>query len=143
MALVKGRVHYISKKGSVEMVAEAIARECKVTKEPLLPAYMPEGVVIMFLGIEGKKADKVMIEFVKAMDAGRVTNVALFSANPAKSDAAFAQVRTLLQERGVNVLDKTFVCSGKGLLGGHHPSQADLDAAGKFAAECVNSVLNK
>ena len=142
MAMVKGRVHYISKKGSVEMVAEAIARQCKMTKEPLPPAYMPEGVVIMFLGIEGKKADKVMLEFVKSMDSKRVANVALFSANPSKSDAAFAEVKALFKERHVNVLDKTFVCTGKGLFGSH-PSQADLDAAAKFAEECINDVLNK
>lgn len=142
MVMVKGRVHYISKKGSVEMVAEAIARECKVTKEPLPPAYMPEGVVLMFLGIETGKPDKVMTEFVKSMDPKRVTNVALFAANPGKSSAAFAPLRQLLTERGVNVLDKTFVCKGKGLFSGH-PGQEDMDAAAKFAGECVAAVLNK
>ena len=35
---MKGRVHYVSPKGCAEMVAEAIAREIKIVKEPLLPA---------------------------------------------------------------------------------------------------------
>lgn len=140
--MVKGRIHYISKKGSVEMVAEAIARECKITKEPLPPAYMPEGVVLMFLGIEGKKADKVMVEFVKSMDTKRVANVALFGANPAKSDVAFGPIKQLFAERGINVLDKTFVCTGKGFFGSH-PSEQELADAAKFANECVELVQNK
>ncbi len=142
---VKGRVHYVSAKGSAEMVAEAIAREMKVVKEPLLPAYMPEGVVLMFLGCEGTKADKTTMEFIKSLNKSRVANAALFACNGKKSDAAIQQMAAALKSVGVNVLPKTFVCNGKGGLfaGGKHPSEQELNDARKFADECEKLVLGE
>ena len=142
---VKGRVHYVSAKGSAEMVAEAIAREMKVVKEPLLPAYMPEGVVLMFLGCEGTKADKTTMEFIKSLNKSRVANAALFACNGKKSDAAIQQMAAALKAVGVNVLPKTFVCNGKGGLfsGGHHPSEQELAEARTFATECEKMVLGE
>ena len=138
---MKGRVHYVSPKGSAEMVAEAIAREVKCVKEPLLPAYMPEGVVLMFLGCEGTKADKTTMEFISSMNSSRVQHAALFAANPKKSTAAIEQMKKALTERGVDVLAETFVCQGKGMFG-KHPTDADLEAARKWAAACEKKVLS-
>jgi len=140
---IKGRVHYVSKKGSAEMVAEAIAREMKVVKEPLLPAYMPENVALMFLGCEGTKADKTTMEFINSLNKSRVANAALFCCNGKKSDAAIQQMKAALEARGINVLAKTFVCNGKGGLfaGGKQPSEQELDAARKFAVECEESLI--
>lgn len=137
--MVKTRVHYVSPKGSAEMVAEVIARVVTQPKEALLPAYMPEGIVLMFLGCEGGKADKVTMEFISSMNSSRVQNVALFGTNPAKSDAAVQQMKAALTQRGVKVLDKTFVCQGKGFFG-KHPTDADLEAARQWAEECAKQV---
>lgn len=138
---MKGRVHYVSPKGSAEMVAEVIARQLKVVKEPLLPAYMPEGIALMFLGCEGTKADKTTLEFISSLNKSRVSNAALFCTNPKKSEAAIAQMRDALTKQGVNVLSKSYVCTGKGMFG-RHPSQAELDAAKAFAQECEEAVMN-
>lgn len=142
---MKGRVHYVSPKGSAEAVAEAIARECKIVKEPLMPAYMPEGIVLMFLGCEGTKMDKVTKEFISSMDKKRVENVALFGCNPKMSQAALDEMRSELTARGVNVLKQTFVCGGKGGLfsGGHAPNETDLENARKFAADCIKQVMGE
>ena len=142
---IKGRVHYVSSKGSAEMVAEAIAREMKVVKEPLLPAYMPEGVALMFLGCEGTKADKTTMEFIKSLNKSRVANAALFCCNSKKSDAAIQQMAAALKAQGVNVLPKTFVCNGKGGLfsGGKQPSDQELTEARAFATECEKLVLGE
>ena len=131
---MKCRVHYVSPKGSAEAVAEAIARECKCVKEPLLPAYMPENITLMFLGCEGSKADKVTLQFIASMNKQRVANAALF--NCGKGTEALNQMRDALKSRGVNVLDKTFTAPVKGLFGGG-PTQADLDNAKKFTQECM------
>lgn len=138
---MKGRVHYVSKKGAAEMVAEVIAREVKIVKEPLLPAYMPENVVLMFLGCEGTKADKTTMEFISSMNSSRVQNAALFCCNPKKSDAAIQQMKQALTERGVNVLAETFVAPAKGMFGGKNPADEDLQAAAKWAAACEKQVL--
>ena len=142
---IKGRVHYVSAKGSAEMVAEAIAREMKVVKEPLLPAYMPENIALMFLGCEGTKADKITMSFISSLNKTRVAHAALFCCNGKKSDAAIQQMKAALEERGVEVLPKTFVCNGKGgfLQGGKHPSEAELNEARAFASECEKLVLGE
>lgn len=137
---MKGRVHYVSKKGAAEMVAEAIAREVKIVKEPLLPAYMPENVVLMFLGCEGTKADKVTMEFIGTLTAKRVKNAALYCCNAKKSDAAIQQMKAALTTAGINVLDSTFVCTGKALFGGKNPTEEDLQAASKWAEACMKQV---
>ena len=140
---MKGRVHYVTKKGATEMVAESIARAVKCVKEPLLPAYMPEGIALMFLGCEGTKADKTTMEFIKSMNSSRVANAALFACNPKKSDAAIQQMKAALTERGVKVLDTTFICSAKGTFGGKNPTDEDLKAAAQWASECEKLVMGE
>jgi len=139
---MKGRVHYVSPKGCAEMVAESIAREIKIVKEPLLPAYMPENIILMFLGCEGNKADKTTMEFINSLNSKRVETAALFCCNPKLSTSAIEQMKKALEDHGVKVLDKPFVCTGKGFLSGKAPSDADLQAAAKWAAECVNTVMD-
>lgn len=143
--MIKCRVHYVSPKGCAEMVSEAIARVAKVPKEALLPAYLPVGIPLMFLGCEGTKADKVTMSFISSLNKSRVAHAALFCCNGKKSDAAIQQMAAALKEHGVEVLPKTFVCNGKGgfLSGGKHPSEEELNAARAFAAECEKLVLGE
>ncbi len=138
--MIKARVHYVSPKGCAEVVAEAIAREAKVVKEALLPAYLPEGIALMFLGVEGTKADKVTMEFIKSMNSSRVAYAALFGCNAKLSDAAVQQVKEALVAQGVKVLDKPFICTGKAMFGGKMPTDEDLKAAAKWAGECIAKV---
>lgn len=131
------RVHYVSPKGSAEQVADAIAREVKCVKEPLLPAYMPENVKLMFLGCEGSKADKVTLDFIASLNPNRVSNAALFHCG--KDNQALCQMRKALNDKGINVLDFSLNAPLKGLFGGG-PSQADLDRARQFADDAIASV---
>lgn len=131
------RVHYVSPKGSAEQVAEAIARAVKCVKEPLLPAYMPENVKLMFLGCEGNKADKVTMDFIASLTPNRVANAALFHCG--KDQQALSQMRKALNDKGIQVLDMTLTTPLKGLFGGG-PTQADLERARQFAEDCVHSL---
>ncbi|MBQ2955552.1 MAG: hypothetical protein IJE08_03735 [Clostridia bacterium] len=142
MAKIKGRVHYVSPKGCAEMVAEVIAREVGCPKEALLPAYLPVGTTLMFLGGEGTKMDKTTAEFLKSLDPSRVTYAALFSCNSKLSDAGLQQVKAGLEERGIKVLDKFFVCTGKAMFGGKMPSEEDLKNAKAWAIECIEKMAN-
>ena len=138
---MKGRLHYVSPKGSAELVAAAIGNEVDMIKEALPPAYMPENVILMFLGCEGGKADKVTMEFIKTLNNKRVNNAALFCCNPKKDDKAIQQMKDALTAVGVKVLDSTYVCSGKGgLFGGKHPTEEELKGAAKWAKECAAKV---
>jgi len=140
---MKGRVHYVSPKGAAEQVAEVLARTIKCVKEPLLPAYMPEGVALMFLGCEGGKADKITLEFASSLNTKRVANAALFCCNPKKSDAPIQQMKATLEAQGINVLEQTFVTTAKGFFGGKNPSEADLKAAAEWAAACEKIVMGE
>ncbi len=140
MAKIKGRVHYVSPKGAAETIAEVIAREVGCPKEALLPAYLPVGTTLMFLGGEGVKMDKTTAEFIKSLNPDRVTYAALYSCNPKLSDAAIQQVKAGLEAQGVKVLDKFFTAPCKGLFGGKMPSEEDLKAAKAWAIECIDKV---
>lgn len=132
------RLHYVSPKGSAEMIAAKIGQETDTIKEALLPAYMPENIALMFLGCEGTKADKTTLEFIKTLNPKRVATAALFCCNPKKSDNAIAQMKAALTAQGVKVMDSTYVCSGKGgLFGGKHPTEEELNAAGQWAKACM------
>ncbi|MDD5898704.1 MAG: hypothetical protein PUE14_09500 [Clostridia bacterium] len=138
---MKGRLHFVSPKGSASMLADAIGQEVNMIKEALPPAYMPENVILMFLGCEGGKADKTTLEFIRTLNAKRVANAALFCCNPQKNDNAIRQMRDALTAVGVKVLDKAYVCSGKGgLFGGKHPSEEEIKGAASWAQECVSQV---
>ena len=138
---MKARVHYVSPKGAAEMIAETIARECKCVKEPLLPAYMPENVAIMFLGCEGGKADKITMEFINSLNKNRVAHAALFCCNPKKNDAPIAQMKAALESRGVKVMNQTFVTTSKGLFGGKNPGDAECAEAQKFAQSVIKELF--
>ena len=134
------RVHYVSPKGAAEMVAEAISATVNTVKEALPPAYMPEGIALMFLGCEGTKADKTTMEFIGTLTAKRVKYAALYCCNAKKSDAAIQQMKDALVNSGIKVLDSTFVAPAKALFGGKNPSEADLQAAAQWAQDCMKQV---
>ncbi|MGI6172798.1 MAG: hypothetical protein ACOYI8_02735 [Christensenellales bacterium] len=134
---MKCKVHYVSPKGSAEMIAEVFARESKCVKEPLLPAYMPEGVHLMFLGCENK-ADNVTLEFIDTLNKDRVKNCALFCCAK-NSDAAISAMREALSRRGINVLPTAFTAPVKGLFN-KGPSESDLQRAKKFAQDSMAQV---
>ena len=137
---MKGRLHYVSLKGSAAMVASAIAKEVDMIPEALPPAYMPENAILMFLGCEGGKMDKVTMEFIRTLNAKRVNNAALYCCNAKKDDKAIQQMKEALTAVGVKVLPETFVCSGKGLFGGKQPSEEELKGAAQWAKACAAKV---
>ena len=138
---MKGRLHFVSPKGSAAMIATEIGKHTNFIPEALPPAYMPEGAILMFLGCEGGKADKITMEFIKTLNSKRVNNAALFCCNPKKDDKAIQQMKEALTAVGVKVLPTTYVCGGKGgLFGGKHPTEEEIKAAGAWAKECMSKV---
>ena len=133
------KVYYVSPKGSAMAIAEAISRACSCTKEALMPAYMPENVSLMFLGCDGTKADNSTVEFLNSLNDKRVRNAALFSCNPKLDPAAIAQMKGILEGKGIKVLaEKVF--PGKGFLSGRKPGEEDFKAAAEFAKDAIAAV---
>ena len=135
------RLHYVSPKGSAEMIAAKIGQETDTIKEALLPAYMPENIALMFLGCEGTKADKTTMEFINSLNKNRVAHAALYCCNPKQNDAPIAQMKAALESRGVKVMKQTFVTTSKGLFGGKNPGEAECEEAKKFAQSVIKELF--
>ena len=130
------KVYYVSPKGCALSIADAIARECKCTKEALMPAYMPENVGLMFLGCEGSKADNSTVEFLNSLNNKRVRNAALFSCAPRRVPAAIDQMKAILESKDITVV-ATKAFPGKGFLSGRKPGEEDFKAAAAFASDSM------
>ncbi len=133
------KVYYVSPKGSALSIADAIARECKCTKEALMPAYMPENVSLMFLGCDGAKADNSTVEFLNSLNNKRVRNAALFACSPKLDTAVVERMKSLLESKELTVV-ATPPFPGKGFLSGRKPGEEDFKNAAKFAAEAMAQV---
>jgi len=133
---MRRKVYYMSQRGPAELVAEAIAREAGCRPEPLLPAYMPENVDLMFLGCEGDRADKVTLSFIASLNPNRVRRAALFQCAGNRGQAVH-QMRAALVTRGITVAERVFTAPNKNLFGRGGPTQADIDAARDFAKAAI------
>jgi len=131
------KVYYMSQRGSAEAVAEAVASQAGCAMEPLLPAYMPENVDLMFLGCEGAQADRMTLQFIESLNPSRVRRAALFQCS--SGGEALSQMREALQARGVAVAPKTYRAPLKNLFGRGGPKPAHLEAARAFARALVES----
>lgn len=142
---MKTWVLYYSKGGNTKKVAEAIAQELQVPKtEQVPPAYPPENVGLMFLGtgVYAGKPDPKMIEFIRTLNTNRVKNIALFGSHGGNNNAAIETVKSLIKEKGINVIDESFSCKGKYFifLNRKKPDQNDITAAKQYARRVYDSL---
>ena len=113
-------------------------RNAAALRNPFLPSQ-PENVALMFIGCEGKKADKVTKEFLESLNTNRVRNAAVFACSPKQDESALTEMREVLENKGINVVG-SMAFPGKGFLSGRNPDAADLEKAAAFAAECVGKI---
>jgi hypothetical protein len=135
---VRCKVYYMSQRGSVEIVAEAISSVSGCVTESLLPAYMPENIELMFLGCEGARADRVTMMFIASLNPNRVRSAALFQCARVPGDA-LVQMRAALEARCIRVLTETLTTPIKNAFGRGGPDAEHLDAARNFAQSCLRS----
>lgn len=142
---MKTWVLYYSKGGNTKKVAEAIAEELEVLKtEQIPPAYPPENVQLLFLGtgVYAGKPDPKMIEFIRTLNNNRVKNAVVFGTKGGDDIRAIETVKSLLKEKGINVIDETFSCKGKYFIffNRKKPDGEDLKAAKAFARRIYDSL---
>ncbi|MBR2571734.1 MAG: hypothetical protein IKE30_06345 [Clostridia bacterium] len=131
-------VYFLSRKGSSRAVAEAIAKAASCKCEPLLPAYMPDYLDLVFLGCEGRRADSVTLQFIGSLKPTRVRACALYVCGK-ENGVALAQMRRALNDRGIRVLRQTFVAPCAGLFS-KGPGQADLERAKQFCLDSIGQI---
>lgn len=145
---MKTWVLYYSKGGNTKKIADAIADELEdvLKSEQIPPAYPPENVALLFLGTGeyAGKPDSKMVEFIRTLNTNRVKNVAVFGTSGAGSSEgkAITAVKTLLKEKGINVVNEAFACKGKyfGFLNRKKPDDTDIKNAKEYARRVYNSI---
>ncbi len=142
---MKTWVLYYSKGGNTKKIADAIAEELDevLKSEQIPPAYPPENVSLLFLGTGeyAGKPDPKMVEFIRTLNPNRVKNAAVFGTSAGGAGKAIDGVKTLLKEKGINVVDESFSCRGKFLLANRkRPDESDIKSAKEFAKKVYGSI---
>jgi flavodoxin len=145
---MKTWVLYYSKGGNTKKIADAIAEELEdvLKSEQIPPAYPPENVALLFLGTGeyAGKPDPKIIEFIRTLTPDRVKNVAVFgtSGSGLAEGKAISTVKSLLKEKGINVVDESYSCKGKFFIfmNRNKPDASDIKSAKEYARKVYNTV---
>ncbi|OPX42713.1 flavodoxin [Ruminiclostridium hungatei] len=145
---MKTWVLYYSKGGNTKKIAEAIADELEevLKSEQIPPAYPPENVSLLFIGTGeyAGKPDSKMVEFIRTLNTNRVKNAAVFgtSGGGTAEGKAIATVKSMLREKGINVVEEAFSCKGKNFIffNRNRPDENDVKCAREYARKVYNSL---
>lgn len=135
---MKYKVYFTSTKKVTDRLAETIAGAIDVSAERLYPAYMPDGVDLMFIGCDGSHADNVVLDFAAHLKPDRVRYAAIFNTNSTLSHRAIDQMRAALSARGVIVLENSLLFLSRPFQ--HDLPEFDRTAAVDFTASSCREV---
>lgn len=121
-------IRYFSRTGHMKQMAEAAASvlglEAKTIEQPLdAPVdVLLLGTAVYAAGVDGKVKD-----FIAQLDPAKVGKVICFSSS-AILESSYAQVKKLLEERGIAADSREFHCRSQlTLLHRGHPDSADIE----------------
>jgi len=135
-------VYHSGYKGNTMKVATAIAETLNIKAERIgkEKIVFSEPVDLLFVGsgVYFNKPHKKAIALIKELDSSIVKNAAAFGTYGNQSDVG-EQIKKLLQEQGINVLQEPFVCKGAsvGTDNKGHPNETDIKTAKEFATKNV------
>ena len=138
-------VYHSGYKGNTMKVAAAIAETLNIKAERIgkEKIVFSEPVDLLFIGSGiyfGKPHKKVMV-LIKELNPSTVKNAAAFGTYGNQSEIG-EQIKKLLQEQGIYVIDEPFVCKGAsvGTDNKGHPDATDLKNVKVFANSIVAKV---
>ena len=130
----KIRMIYATKTGHSKKIAEAMGKALYVKAEHVSTRPVLEDVDLLFIvgGIYGGESLPLLLNFVKALDRGKVKRAVLVTSCATKKHRQDS-VRKLLQQKGIEVLDE-IICPGSFLfIRFGHPNKRDIEEAVNFA----------
>ena len=131
------KVIYASRGGNTKKLAAAIARGAGCEAFSVDSAANIEGVDTLFVGgsIYAGKIDSSLRKFLEELSASQVQNVVVFG-TAAGNKSALAEVKMILEPKGINVSDEAFQCRGSFLFTNRgRPNDEDLKHAEEFAGK--------
>lgn len=131
------KVLYHSSTGNTEKIANAIADALNVNAERIggeNEFSTPVDLLFVGDGVYFGKPNKRTVTFIERLNPNTVKNVAVFATYGGQSGIG-ADIRKLLQAKGLKVIGEPFTCKGKawGFLNRKHPNVADLSMAREYA----------
>ena len=102
------------------------------------PAPQPADLLFIVGGIYGGKSLPELLAYVQSLNAGLVKRAALVT-SCASNRLKQKQIRTILEEKGIEILDE-IICPGNFLfLRAGHPNESDMKRAADFALRLSRS----
>lgn len=130
---MKIAIRYYSKTGHMKKMADVISTVTGVEAKTI-DESLTEPVDLLFLGsaVYAAGIDKRVKEFISSLDSSNVKNVICFS-SAAILKSSYAQVKELLQKKGISVDEREFHCRGQlTLMHRGHPNNDDLQNLKSF-----------
>lgn len=133
-------VYHSGRSGNTMKVATAIAEALSISTEKICKRKIEfsesEPVDLLFIGsgVYFHKPHKKVSALINMLSSTNIKNAAAFGTYGNQSDIG-EQLNKLLQEHGINVLYKPFVCKGAsiGTDNKGHPNTIDLENAKEYA----------
>jgi flavorubredoxin len=128
-------VIYVSKGGNTRKLAEAVARGAGVTAQSVAAAPDLAAVDILFIGasIYAGRISKELRQFLGNLKEKQAARAVVFGSS-AGGKSALAELRPILESKGIPVAGESFHCKGSFLcINRGHPDAGDLDRAEQFA----------
>ena len=144
MSEIKYAIRYFSREGSTKKLADAIAEELGIiaydVNEPLV-----DPVDVLFLGgaVYRNELDFEFRSFIETLDSELVGEAIVFSISSGNK-MPYDVVKTILDEKGIKLNEKTYFCKGKKLfMNAGHPDIDDLKAVKIFARSIAREKEDK
>jgi hypothetical protein len=132
---------YATKTSHSRKYAEGIGKALNIRPENVMNRPAPRSVDLLFIvgGIYGGKSLPELSAYVQSLDAGLVKRAALVT-SCASNRLKQKQLRTILEAKGIEILDE-IVCPGSLLfLRAGHPNESDMQRAADFALRLSKNV---
>jgi len=135
-------IRYHSKTGNTRKLAKAMGEALGAA--PLTTKNVPDGQVdLLILGasIYGGQPDGEVARFIGVLDGQKIKRAAVF-ATSATGNSPYEHIKGLLEQRGIEVVERHFICLGKFmfLMNIGRPNKQDIANCVDFACAVVKEV---
>ena len=137
---MKNRVLYATgSKESAKKVADAIAAGIAQAATPIEKQTAILGVNALFIGCEVNESGKIkgkVRKILQKLDSSEVKVVVGFATSSSGGASPKAEMKAILDPKGIKVSDDEFLCKGSKAFGNRGcPTDADLAKAREFSAK--------
>ncbi|MDR1178412.1 MAG: flavodoxin [Spirochaetaceae bacterium] len=136
-------VIYASRGGNTRKLADAVAGGAGVKAQAIADAVDLAQVDILFIGasLYAGRINKGLRQFLQALKEKQAAKAVVFGTS-ASGKSALAEIKSILESRGIPVSPEAFHCKGSFLcVNSGHPNTDDLARAGEFAKRVCDGGL--